>query len=784
MGIQDHRIFQARRDTRDRRIWDIEDFNNAGILFRDTLHDASAILQSAVESEEPFTFRGQYEIEQQIELPEASVSIIGQGHSRSRLVANDFGAQYAVLKGPNTSTASRPSEKNIFADFDIVGRSAGGSLQVATRNHPMGLWLPYSTADLIRDVRVTALGNSAFFITAANNTRVNGAWAIGGGFGVTQNETAGLLGAIYSISVGSRTLTASASAFSAGDVGKNVIIPEAGLNGNPLVATIIAYSSGTSVTIDRDALANVTNVAVSWEHARASITAADNTLTAEVASFAATDVGRWVAVEGAGLNGGLLVTTIASYTSSTEVELTDAAITSAVDRFFYLSLDIFAGDITADDGDSRGTNDIICDQFYSESQAGGGIVARGGTNIWFNFAKKHGIGTGTTTRRGRNGRSWIFDAVRSGGVRSGEMDYGYCKDRGSVYITGGLSCVSFENQQCAVLPDGQAFFDLDSNDTNTRLIHGGNMFTKNLNYQDFYKFGGSMSLANIEQTGENVNRTYPAQSFQHNEALIKNAAKRGGSIQPETAYAIAAFPVASILKRARIQLLDDLLEGLLEDGVIGSSGILDVLCVMAAHAEGAAFVNLIKPGPYDLIKQGSPTYTLDDGIAGNGSSAYFTTRFIPGLLTKYQQDDACLGVWSDTADASSGASNYDIGVTSPNAPRAELRCRTSGDQLGWVINDATVRSLSSVTDGSGFHNVLRTGASASSVRKGNSQVATSAQASTGVPTVPFHVLGANGSGSRSARQIKAWWAGGSGLANAGTLSNALFNRLTTYFAGL
>lgn len=60
-----------------------------------------------------------------------------------------------------------------------------------------------------------------------------------------------------------------------------------------------------------------------------SITATDNTLTASGDSFFESDVGRTILVYTAGASSETLVTTVASYTSATEVELTDAAGTTA-----------------------------------------------------------------------------------------------------------------------------------------------------------------------------------------------------------------------------------------------------------------------------------------------------------------------------------------------------------------------------------------------------------------------------------------------------------------------
>lgn len=61
-----------------------------------------------------------------------------------------------------------------------------------------------------------------------------------------------------------------------------------------------------------------------------SIVATDQTLQCLSGPFAATDVGKKIVVVGAGLAGANLETTIASFTSPTEVELTDAASTTVV----------------------------------------------------------------------------------------------------------------------------------------------------------------------------------------------------------------------------------------------------------------------------------------------------------------------------------------------------------------------------------------------------------------------------------------------------------------------
>ena len=67
----------------------------------------------------------------------------------------------------------------------------------------------------------------------------------------------------------------------------------------------------------------------------AAITATDNTLTSASNPWVAGDVGEVIRIEGADTAGGNLVTTIASFTSAGEVELTDAAVTTVSGEISY-----------------------------------------------------------------------------------------------------------------------------------------------------------------------------------------------------------------------------------------------------------------------------------------------------------------------------------------------------------------------------------------------------------------------------------------------------------------
>lgn len=107
-------------------------------------------------------------------------------------------------------------------------------------------------------------------------------------------------------------------------------------------ATIGAQSSGVYV-FEPELYGSPAGAADAQRNDLGNITAASRTLTISSAAgrstFVLGDVGKTIAVEGAGASSGLLVTTIAAYTSATEVTLTAAASTTAVNGYVYWGTD-------------------------------------------------------------------------------------------------------------------------------------------------------------------------------------------------------------------------------------------------------------------------------------------------------------------------------------------------------------------------------------------------------------------------------------------------------------
>lgn len=199
---------------------------------------------------------------------------------------------------------------------------------------------------------------------------------------------------------------------------------------------------------------------------------------------------------------------------------------------------------------------------------------------------------------------------------------------------------------------------------------------------------------------------------------------------------------------------------------------LDALWVMAAHDAQASLLNWKNPGTFDLIGVNSPTFAVDQGYTGDGSSSRLRTQFTPSTNgVNYTQDSASLWVWSRT-NATSSVTDMGEQVT---APDTRIITRNGSNQLGIRVNDGTSTSLAGVTDSTGFFGNQRSGASAIAGFRNGSSVGTGSVASTGLPAQELWLCGANSNGFSAKQQA----AGAIGASLAG-LESAFYTRMLTY----
>jgi len=189
---------------------------------------------------------------------------------------------------------------------------------------------------------------------------------------------------------------------------------------------------------------------------------------------------------------------------------------------------------------------------------------------------------------------------------------------------------------------------------------------------------------------------------------------------------------------------------------------LDALWVHAAHGAEAARLNWMGDY-YNCIPVNNPVFTADRGYMGDGSSSYLDTQFNPRTATspKFQQNSGCLGVRSNTDNASTGSlagffTGSSDGCTTIN-PRtsattnfAQMRA-TSGASL----STANQTSTSAI----GMFATNRTDASNISAFREGVKVGTTAAVSLLPPTGNFR-LGSISNASYRACQFSMGWVSG------------------------
>jgi hypothetical protein len=138
------------------------------------------------------------------------------------------------------------------------------------------------------------------------------------------------------MSAGSSNLDSATAAWVASDVGRLVVVRGAGAAGGPLVATILSRTSASRVVLSSPAVGAVAGQQVQIVHYRevsdAAIAAGSDVLSSATAAFRDngldTDIGRRVAVAGAGAGGAVGVATVVEVLSDTQVRLSANAATT------------------------------------------------------------------------------------------------------------------------------------------------------------------------------------------------------------------------------------------------------------------------------------------------------------------------------------------------------------------------------------------------------------------------------------------------------------------------
>lgn len=220
--------------------------------------------------------------------------------------------------------------------------------------------------------------------------------------------------------------------------------------------------------------------------------------------------------------------------------------------------------------------------------------------------------------------------------------------------------------------------------------------------------------------------------------------------------------VAAMTVRPDRQLIRDLDQCIKSLKYVGLWDTYDRLYLSCVHNSAAAALNAIDPTTGTLTQVSSPTFTADQGWNGNGTSSYLNLSVAPSALTKFTQDNACVGAWSLTSLAASSAALLGCADTAnandtqifPRFTANLIDARLNSTILGTVANsDSTGNFANNRTSSVGF-DIIHNGvvsASPASVSTGrctnnmlwlaNNNVGSASSFSTFVSPI-FHIGGA------------------------------------------
>ncbi len=255
----------------------------------------------------------------------------------------------------------------------------------------------------------------------------------------------------------------------------------------------------------------------------------------------------------------------------------------------------------------------------------------------------------------------------------------------------------------------------------------------------------------------------------------------GPSYDPAASALFARFTTPPTPLRAR--QVNDLFLALRNSAAGNLLLKFDALYIFAAADSQAATRNWVQ-NLYNATAVASPTFTADQGFAGNGTSSYLTSGFTPSSAPspKYTQNSAHLSAWSRTDNDSSGV--IIGGRTGGSVSQALVQPRASNLFHGRLNQNASGAGIAN-TNSSGHLLASRVDSANRKAYRNGVSLGALAEASDGVPNTPIFIGALNGGAGTAAafdtRQMAAASIGGT-LSDAEAL--AFYNALQAYMTAV
>lgn len=228
---------------------------------------------------------------------------------------------------------------------------------------------------------------------------------------------------------------------------------------------------------------------------------------------------------------------------------------------------------------------------------------------------------------------------------------------------------------------------------------------------------------------------------------------------------------------------DNLLAGLAADGILP---LLDRLWLFAQPTAALALVDLIAGATATAVN--SPTFTANKGYAGNGSTSYINTGYVPTTnAVTFSQNKAHLALYDRSANAMSGVVIL-CGAQEGISTKSLTVFTNGGSWASGVNTNATPNENTTPANRQGMTIVTRTADGNGGFKRYSNGVDTGATTTAGSTVTPpafaIYIGGLNRAGSLVAPTIDeiSMFSVGAGL-NA-TQAAALSSRINAYMTAI
>lgn len=202
----------------------------------------------------------------------------------------------------------------------------------------------------------------------------------------------------------------------------------------------------------------------------------------------------------------------------------------------------------------------------------------------------------------------------------------------------------------------------------------------------------------------------------------------------------------------------------------------DAIWVMAAATQQAGQINWKNPATFTLTLVNSPTFTVDEGFTGNGTTMYINTNWNPAGSSLFLQNDANISAYTRSTGTGSGVL---LGCAGVNINMITFLPKFTDNNLYNRMNNANaiLYTITTHTDWQGSYSINRTSSTAVEIFRNGATLGSQSKTSDGRTTRNLYFLCYNNNGTAqtfTSKQISIVAVGGSLTAQEMADENTIF----------